>query len=76
MARELRDDGLNDPYTIALFEVVRRKRRNWTRTIEKAKTPHWKQFRDETGEKKLWKAATYMKPRDRSGCTPTLKVGS
>ena len=52
MPRELRNDGLDDPYTIALFEVVRQERRHWTRTIEKATTPHWKQFLDETGEKK------------------------
>lgn len=47
----------------------------WTRTIEKAKTSHWKQFLDEAGEGKLWKAATYMKPREAWGCIPTLQVG-
>lgn len=50
-------------------------RRAWTRTIEKAKKSHWKQFLDETGEGKLWKAATYMKPRDYWGCIPTLNTG-
>ncbi|KAJ5171185.1 reverse transcriptase [Penicillium coprophilum] len=30
----------------------------------KAKSSHWKQFLDEAGEGKLWKAATYMKPRE------------
>jgi hypothetical protein len=29
----------------------------------------------EAGEGKLWKAATYMKPRDSWGCIPALKVG-
>jgi hypothetical protein len=32
--------------------------------FEKAKSSHWKQFQDEAGEGKLWKAATYMKPRE------------
>ena len=67
--------GRDDPYTMALFEDMRQKRRTWTRTIEKAKTSHWKQFLDEAGEGKLWKAATYMKPRDSWGCIPALKVG-
>jgi ribonuclease HI len=55
---------------------MRQKRRIWTRTIEKAKTTHWRQFLDEAGEGKLWKAATYMKPRDSWGCIPTLKVAN
>jgi hypothetical protein len=65
--------GRDDPYTMALFEDMRQKRRTWTRTIEKAKNSHWKQFLDEAGEGKLWKAATYMKPRDSWGCIPALK---
>lgn len=39
------------------------------------KATHWKQFLDEAGEGKLWKAATYMKPRETWGCIPTLQVG-
>lgn len=42
--------------------------------IEKAKASHWRQFLDEAGEGKLWKAATYMKPRETWGCVPALKV--
>jgi ribonuclease HI len=68
--------GRDDPYTMALFEDMRQKRRTWTQTIEKAKTSHWRQFLDEAGEGKLWKAATYMKPRDSWACIPALKVGS
>ena len=60
---------------MAMFEDMRQARRAWTRTIEKAKTSHWKQFLDEAGEGKLWKAATYMKPRVSWGCIPALKVG-
>jgi hypothetical protein len=29
---------------MAMFEDMRQSRRTWTRTIEKAKTSHWKQF--------------------------------
>ncbi|KAL2696035.1 hypothetical protein AAEP93_003335 [Penicillium crustosum] len=53
---------------------MRQKRRAWTRTIEKAKSSHWKQFLDEAGEGKLWKA--YMKPRETWDCVPALRVGS
>ena len=67
--------GRADSRTMAMFEDMRQSRRAWTRTIEKAKISHWKQFLDEAGEGKLWKAATYMKPRDSWGCIPPLKVG-
>jgi hypothetical protein len=65
--------GRDDPHTISLFEDMRQKRRAWTQTIEKAKTSHWRQFLDEAGEGKLWKSATYMRPRDSWGCIPALK---
>ena len=58
--------------TTAAFHAMQQKRRAWTRTIEKAKALHWKQFLDEAGEGKLWKAATYMKPRDTWDCVPVL----
>ena len=67
--------GRDDPRSMSLFEDMRQKRMEWTRTIEKAKTSHWKAFLDEAGEGNLWRAATYMKPRDSWGCTPTLRVG-
>jgi ribonuclease HI len=60
---------------MVLFEDMREKRRAWTRTIEKAKTLHWRRFLDEAGEGKLWKAATYLKPRESWGCIPALKIG-
>jgi ribonuclease HI len=53
---------------------MQQKRRAWTRTIEKVKAAHWKQFLDKAGEGKLWKAATYMKPRETWGCVPALHV--
>ena len=67
--------GRDEPQTMAIFEDIRQKRRVWTRTIEKYKTSHWKQFLDEAGEGKLWKAATYIRPRDSWGCIPAHKVG-
>jgi hypothetical protein len=36
--------GRADSRTMAMFEDMRQSRRTWTRTIEKAKTSHWKQF--------------------------------
>ncbi|KAI3260240.1 hypothetical protein CBS147308_10345 [Penicillium roqueforti] len=61
---------------MTLFQEMQQKRRIWTRTIEKVKASHWKQFLDEAGEGKLWKAATYMKPREAWGCIPALHVGT
>jgi ribonuclease HI len=68
--------GRGHASTLAAFQAMQQKRRAWTRTIEKAKASHWQQFLDEAGEGKLWKAATYMKPREAWGCTPALRVGS
>jgi len=68
--------GRDHANTTAAFQAMQKKRRLWTRTIEKAKASHWRQFLDEAGEGKLWKAATYMKPREAWGCTPALRVGS
>ncbi|KAI3049910.1 hypothetical protein CBS147353_11666 [Aspergillus niger] len=68
--------GKEHASTAATFQLMQQKRRAWTRTIEKAKASHWRQFLDEAGEGKLWKAATYMKPRETWGCIPPLKVGS
>ncbi|THC87303.1 hypothetical protein EYZ11_013252 [Aspergillus tanneri] len=53
-------------------EEMQQKRRAWTRIIEKAKASHWKQFLDKAGEGKLWKAATYIKPREAWGSIRTL----
>src|SRR5258706_8700588 len=60
---------------MTLFGEMRRKRREWTRTIEKAKATHWKEFLDSAGEGHLWKAATYMGPRDACASIPPLKAG-
>ena len=64
-----------DPYTMSLFEDMRRKRR-WTMTIEKAKSTHWREFLDKASERHLWKAATYMGPRASYGSIPALRVDS
>ncbi|BAE66183.1 unnamed protein product [Aspergillus oryzae RIB40] len=66
--------GPSHPMTKTLFEEMRRKRRQWTRAIEKAKSGHWREFLDKAGEGHLWKAATYMRPRDADMSIPTLKV--
>lgn len=55
---------------------MQQRRRTWTRTIEKANALYWRQFLDEAGEGRLWKAATYMKPRETWGCIPALQVGT
>ena len=68
--------GRHDARSMTLFQEMQHKRRLWTRTIEKVKASHWKQFLDEAGEGKLWKAATYMKPQEAWGCVPALHVGT
>ncbi|XHF99670.1 hypothetical protein AWENTII_013003 [Aspergillus wentii] len=59
-----------------LFGEMRRKRRVWTRAIEKAKTTHWREFLDKAGEGHLWKVASYMNPRDNYANIPPLKDGT
>ncbi|KAF7136975.1 hypothetical protein CNMCM5793_006679 [Aspergillus hiratsukae] len=68
--------GRDRARSVTLFQEMQQKRRTWTRTIEKAKKSHWKQFLDGAGEGMLWKAATYMKPRETWGSIPALQVGS
>jgi hypothetical protein len=68
--------GRNYTHSMTLFQEMQQKRRAWTRTIEKVKASHWKQFLDEAGEGKLWKAATYMKPRETWGGVMALRVGT
>jgi hypothetical protein len=54
---------------------MREKRREWTRTIVRAKITHLKEFLDNVGSGNLWKAAMYMGPRDSFANIPSLKVG-
>lgn len=68
--------GPHHSISLTLFADMRQKRRDWTRTIEKTKSAHWKEFLDNAGEGHLWKAATYMKPRDSFSAIPPLKVAS
>ncbi|KAI2734534.1 hypothetical protein DTO013E5_9920 [Penicillium roqueforti] len=68
--------GRHDARSTTLFQEMQQKRRIWTRTIEKVKASHWKQFLDEAGEGKLWKAAIYTKPREAWGCIPALHVAT
>jgi hypothetical protein len=46
--------GRHHPSSMAAFLDMQRKRRAWTRKIEKVKASHWKQFLDEAGEGMLW----------------------
>ncbi|THC90160.1 hypothetical protein EYZ11_010387 [Aspergillus tanneri] len=62
--------------SMALFENMRQKRRARTRAIEMAKSIHWREFLDKAGEGHLWKAATYMKPRNSFSTNPLLTVGT
>ncbi|KAI3047626.1 hypothetical protein CBS147353_11740 [Aspergillus niger] len=70
------DLGPQHPSSKALFTDMQGKRRQWTRTIEKAKAAHWKEYLDKAGEGHLWKAATYMRPRDDYATIPALTIGS
>jgi ribonuclease HI len=70
------EHGRNHARSVTLFQEMQQKRRAWTRTIEKVKKSHWKQFLDGAGEGTLWKAATYMKPRETWGCVPALHIDS
>jgi hypothetical protein len=67
--------GISYPTTVSLFESMRWKRREWTRTIKKVKATHWKEFLDKAQEGHLWKTATYMRPRDPYTNIPILTVG-
>lgn len=62
--------------SISLLGDMRTKRRTWTRAIEKAKGTHWKDFLDSAGEGHLWKAASYMRPREAYSNIPPLKQGT
>ncbi|KAI9035202.1 reverse transcriptase family protein [Aspergillus affinis] len=66
--------GPNRPITTALFNNMRQKRREWTRTIEKVKATHWKEFLGKAQEGHLWKTATYMRPRDPYTNIPPLQM--
>ncbi|CEL11943.1 Putative Reverse transcriptase [Aspergillus calidoustus] len=68
--------GSSHPITTSLHNNMRLKRREWTRTIEKVKAAHWKEFLDKAQEGDLWRAATYMRPRDPHTSIPALRVGS
>ena len=68
--------GKDDEQTNELFRDMCRKRREWTRTIERAKRSHWKEFLDKArSSTTLWKAATFMKPRDHYANVPPLSIG-
>jgi hypothetical protein len=61
--------------TQELFMDMKKRRREWTRAIEKAKADHWKEFLDKArSSTTLWKAATFMKPRDAFANIPPLVV--
>ena len=67
--------GKDHPATMTLFTTMRKKRREWTRTIEKAKTAHWNDFLGTASSGNLWKAAAYIGPRDDYANKPPLKIG-
>jgi len=68
--------GKNDEQTRELFNAMYTKRREWTKAIERAKYKHWKEFLDSAkSSTTLWKAATFMKPRDNYANIPPLRAG-
>jgi hypothetical protein len=69
-------EGKDHPTTLDLYAEMKTKRREWTRTIEKAKAAHWKDFLDAASAGTLWKAAAYLGPRENYANMPTLKTES
>ena len=68
--------GKDHRATMDLFEEMRKKRRDWTRRIEKAKKEHWREFLDQAGSGSfLWKAAQYTKPTNNYASIPPLNEG-
>ncbi|EED11833.1 polymerase, putative [Talaromyces stipitatus ATCC 10500] len=72
------DISSSHPITTSLFNDMRQKRREWTRTIEKLSVFVGRERFYKKGPKRatLWKAAIYMRPRDSYTNIPPLKVGS
>ena len=67
--------GRTDPTAMQLFTDMHSKRRQWTRTIEKAKASHWREFLDKASSRTVWKATPYLKRQDNYACIPALRVG-
>jgi hypothetical protein len=65
--------GRHNEVSVSLFEDLRKKRRAWTRAIEKAKAGHWKEFLDSAGEGHLWKATAYTPTRESYTSIPPLR---
>ena len=50
-------------------------RRKWTRTIEKAKASHWREFLDQASSRTVWKTTPYLERQDSYASIPALKAG-
>lgn len=70
------DQGPQHPESVQLFTEMHTKRRAWTRTIEKAKAAHWKEFLDQASTQTVWKATPYLGRRDEYTNIPPLQVGN
>jgi hypothetical protein len=68
--------GPRHPRTQALFCEMRVKRRTWTRTIEKVKATHWRDFLDQANSRTVWQVTPYLERRDDYTNIPPLRVGS
>jgi ribonuclease HI len=68
-------EGPYHPRTQALFSEMRIKRRAWTRTVEKVKAAHWKDFLDQANSRTVWHATPYLERQDDYANIPPLKVG-
>ena len=67
--------GRADPVAAQLFTEMHSQRREWTRTIEKAKASHWREFLDQASSRTVWKATPYLERTNNYACIPALKVG-
>ena len=68
-------NGAHHPSTQAVFDEMRIKRRAWTRTIEKLKAAHWKDFLDQANSHTVWKTTPYLERQDNYANIPPLQNG-
>lgn len=62
--------------TLQLFAVMHTRRRAWTRSIEKAKATHWKEFLNQASSQTVWKTTPYLNRQDAYTGVPPLQVSN
>src|SRR5579875_1994814 len=59
-----------------LLSLMKSRRKEWAKAIERAKSQHWKDFLDRAAEGNLlWKAAKYAEPGTEYANIPPLRAG-